>query len=84
MEQGEDLLRLKEQTPHGHFQARIEGETCLKYKTANRYMKLAREWEHRKSLVGETFLDLSIEAALGYGERQKSRPKLTREDAEYA
>jgi hypothetical protein len=79
--QGEDLLALKAQTPHGGFKERIERETCLSYSTAKRYMLVAK-----RTVNGPFDLTGSISAFIGeptQAARAKARPKLTRDDAEY-
>ena len=79
------LLRLKDQTPHGEFKARVQRETAIvSYDRAMRYMRVA------KLVAGNNFdPTLGIKEFLAsYAEEQpakrKARPPLTREDAEYA
>ncbi len=81
--QGEDLLQLKEHTPHGEFQNAINQIGCLSIRQVQRYMKVA------KRAVNDLFdVEASISAFLGeptQAERAKAkRPQLTRADAEYA
>lgn len=85
---GEALIEAKKQLPHGQFKAWVEASTRVSYKTAAKYMKVAREWE-AKCLADETFADLSIDAFLGYSNPTNVTPKtnlptFTEDDAEYA
>jgi hypothetical protein len=90
-EQGEDLIRLKDQTPHGEFKARVERETTIRsYDRAVRYKRVAelmatvKFGEHPKfdwSMGIDAFLDLFAEEQPA---KRKARPSITREDAEYA
>ena len=76
-EQGEDLIELKQRTPHGGFKDAVLA-TGLSYRTAAVYMSVA------KDAARCTFdPELSLRAYLA--ERKSlRRPPLTREDAEYA
>jgi hypothetical protein len=79
-EQGEDLLRLKEQTPHGQFKERVERETCVSYRTARVYMqtaKMAARGHFDPTLSLRAYLDQQQPAA------KPQRPPLTRDDATY-
>jgi hypothetical protein len=85
---GEFLIEAKKQCPHGTFKAWVEANTKVSYAQASKYMRVFRQWEERKSVVGDTFADLSIEAFLGYAKPTKTPtsnlPTFTQDDAEYA
>jgi hypothetical protein len=88
-EQGEDLLRLKDQTPHGEFKERVERETCLSYVLAWRYKRVAELVKNfGDEILGRfTGIDELIAAYADEGRAgrpRKARPPITREDAEYA
>jgi hypothetical protein len=89
--QGEDLLRLKDQTPHGGWEARVKYELTMSTQNAWKYMRVA---EIAQSLPAERFAVIissvtSINELIAlFAEEQpakrKARPTFTREDAEYA
>jgi hypothetical protein len=79
--QGEDLLRLKEVTPYGSFQA-VVARTGLSPFMSKQYMRVAREWADKVAMA--TFCDDSIRAFLDRKEKKPTAPAFTKVDAEYA
>jgi hypothetical protein len=82
-EQGEDLLRLKQETPHGAFKERVEKETCVSYRQAMKYMRVAK-LAPQGNFAPETGINAFLDS---FAEEQPAKRKaplsLTREDAEY-
>lgn len=65
-EAGELLLQAKAQCAHGEFKAWIEENCAFSYKTAAKYMKVAKSLDH------ETFdLEAGVDAFLGYDKPRK-------------
>ncbi|MTK63863.1 MAG: DUF3102 domain-containing protein [Methanobacterium sp.] len=85
---GEALIEAKKQLAHGQFKPWVEANTRVSYAQASKYMRVARQWEERKSVAHDTFADLSIEAFLGYAKpkpaQASNHPTFTEDDAEYA
>lgn len=81
-EAGELLIKAKERIPHGGFKAWVEGNTRVPYRTARRYMQVA------KTVAGDHFdADATIDSVLDtHATRRNSKPTpaFTQEDAEYA
>lgn len=79
---GDALLQAKKEIPHGQFKAWVEANTSVSYSTAAVYMKVAKEWDQKSSMLD--FSTTSLRDFIGNKPKKSKHPPFTKDDAEYA